>query len=264
MEGSEERSNTMTEIRNERLRTLKAKAEAAGRRFEEGKRRLYRNGQQLFSDEVHRDEMDKLARERNGVLFEIESEAREISAGVAGAVERLENSDPADLLSAEELEKANARRAFALDQVDGLSAGDLRKRLDSVLASGDRANIFAYLVAGRHRRERIMERQRERAASSSSSGDPAAATPAIGGTPFDRTLEAMQKALGGEKREAEVEAAKAASVESFEVESVANGLRFDGRSQAQIHSMKNYAVPGNPIEATREAAREAERLANIR
>lgn len=248
----------MTEIRNERLRTLKAKAEAAGRKFEDGRKRLYQaDGSPLFAEDVMKLELEKLARERNGEIFAVEEEVREIAAGAGDTLERLENADPADLLSAEELERAERRRAFALDQAEGLSVEDLKKRLESVLAGGDRANIFAHLVAGRRRQQAIIERRQERERAEVGQSGTAVPPSYTSGTPLDDTLEAMQKALAGQKRAAELEAAAALGRESFEVESVAHSLRHGGRSG--VYS-PDYAVPG----VSREQAQEAERMARIR
>lgn len=255
----------MTEqIKNERLRNLRAKVEAAGRRFDEGKRRLYQaNGDPLFAEDVMKAELEKLARERNAVLFEVEEEVREIAADSSGILERLQNADPIALLSEEELARANARRGFANDEADSLSASDLARRLESVLHAGDRASIAAYLLAGRRRRGAILERRKERAEARSGNG--VAAPPSYeASTPLDETLDALEKALGGEKREAELEAAKAIGREAFEVESTAHSLRYEGRSFAEVHALQSYAVPGPYPEAGREKAREMERLARVR
>ncbi|MDP9477280.1 MAG: hypothetical protein M3R38_16635 [Actinomycetota bacterium] len=247
------------EIKNVRLRELQGKAEAAGRRFEEGKKRLYKNGKQLFSDEVHREELDKLARERNAVLFEVEEEARELRAGAVATLERVEHADPAALLSDEELSRANARRGFANDQADSLRVEDLLKRLSSVLHGGDRAAIFAYLLAGQRRRQAILERRRERSGSFASGPGPgvppsgATAAGSSGGTPLDGVLEEMHKALGGEKLEAELEAARVIGQEAFEVEFAAADIRHQGQGAY----LPTYAVPGPSGEAVREVARLA-------
>jgi hypothetical protein len=110
----------MTEFKNEKLRELKARAEMAGRRFGEGKKRLYQaDGSPLFTEVVMREEMDKLAVERDRVLFGVEG-AREIRHGASETLERLENRDPTELLTDEELERANARHALAHDAAEGL------------------------------------------------------------------------------------------------------------------------------------------------
>lgn len=183
----------MTEIKNARLRELKARAEAAGRRFSEGAGRLYQaDGSPLFAEDVLRTQLEELARERNRELLAIEEEAREIAAGAGGIIERLEHADPADLLTDEELARANAWRGFANDQAASLPVEDLRKRLDSVLHGGDRAAIFAHLLAGQRRRQTILERRREAAAASGPGGTPAAYSDI---TALDEALAAMRRPL---------------------------------------------------------------------
>lgn len=71
-------------------------------------------------------------------------------------------------------------------------------------------------------------------------------------------LEELHKALGGEEREAELEAAGAIGREAFEVGYAAADLRFEGRGGYR----PPLAVPGP--EGSQEAARETERLARIR
>jgi len=233
-------------IRNNRLRELQAKAEAAGQKFEEGKKRLYQaDGSPLFAADVHREEMEKLARERNHEILEVEREAREIRTGAAGVLERLENSDPAELLTDEELTRANARRPFAGDAAESLPVEDLKRRLESVLQGGDRANVFAHLVAGRRRREALLRRQREQAGSG--------AYTSTGATLLDETLDAMQKALGGEDREAELEAAGLLGREADQVEYAAGTLRYEGGSNYR----PNLAVPGPSAAASEEVGRLA-------
>lgn len=252
----------MTEIKNDRLRTLKAKAEAAGRRFEEGKNRLYRNGQQLFAEDVHREEMEKLAKERNAVLLAVEEEVREMSRNSGNILERLQNADPSELLSEDELARANARRPFARDAAEVMDLDSLRMRLESVLESGDKANIFAHLVAGRSRKDSIVSRRREKA--TTQAGTPAAGASVTSSTQLDEVLGAMEKALGGEKRDSELEATRALGAEAGDVEATANKLRYEGRSQAQVWAQQNLAVPGPDVGAAREEAREMERLAKIK
>ncbi len=66
-------------------------------------------------------------------------------------LQALENGDPTTLLTAEELERANARRALVLDDVAALTQEELLSRLEAVIHGGDRASGFVYLQAGRRR-----------------------------------------------------------------------------------------------------------------
>jgi len=136
-------------IRDARLRDLNARAESAQRRHEEGKKGLRRpDGSKLYSIEVYGEELKKLARERNGVLAEGERQAREAQLAVVSEIVRIENADPAGRDLPEELDRANLKRAFALDAVEAFG-----KKLEPVLASGVRASIFAYWMAGQRKRK---------------------------------------------------------------------------------------------------------------
>ena len=144
-----------------------------------------------------------------------------------------------------------------------MPVADLKRRLESALAGGDRANIFTHLVAGRSRRAALLERPRERADSRPST--PGAAASAVSAsTPLDETLATMEEALGGDRRKAELEAAASVRGECFEVESIAASLRYEGRSFAERYALRNYALPGPSPEAAREQVREVERLAALR
>ncbi len=58
-------------------------------------------------------------------------------------LQALENGDPTTLLTAEEIERANARRALVLvDDVATLTQEELVNRLEAVIHGGDRASGF--------------------------------------------------------------------------------------------------------------------------
>ena len=63
---------------------------------------------------------------------------------------RIEHTDLADAVP-QELDRANLERAFALDAAEALVAEAFGKRLESVLAGGDRASIFAYWKAAQRK-----------------------------------------------------------------------------------------------------------------
>jgi hypothetical protein len=58
----------------------------------------------------------------------------------------IENADPLASLTADGLERANRRRAFALDSCEVLGIEELEKKLRSVLTGGDKGEIAAYLM----------------------------------------------------------------------------------------------------------------------
>ena len=103
----------MAEIKDAKLRDLNVRAERAQACFEEGEKELFRpDGSKLFSDSEHGERVRALEQERNGVLRDIEQQAKEVRMAVATEIERIENADPADALAPSELEQANLKRVF--------------------------------------------------------------------------------------------------------------------------------------------------------
>lgn len=175
----------MTEIKDTRLRSLNGQAERAQARFAEDKGLLFRSdGGQLYSDEEHREQLLTLEQERNAVLKDVEAQAKEMRLAVASEIEGIENADPADTLTPEELEQANQRRAFALDAAETLDPEAFGKRLEAVLAAGDKGNIFAHYMAAQRK-----AKERE------------------GRVPFVEVLGKMEAVLGGDRRAKDVEKA---------------------------------------------------------
>ncbi len=215
----------MTEkIKDAKLRDLNARAERAQARYEEGEKELFRaDGSKLYSEDEHRQRVRALAQERNGVLRDIEQQAYEMKAAVASEVERIENADPADSLTPEELEHANQKRAFALDAAETLDPEKFKKRLEAVLAAGDKGSIFAHYMAGQHRSK---ERN--------------------GRVPFRGVLERMEAALGGDRRASEVEKAKRKEGEALQVELLAGNLKVGARSSVDAYMNKTYGYANSP------------------
>ena len=131
---------------------LRVRAERAQRTFEEGRAALYRpDGGQRFSDAEHAERLGALRSERNRILREVQQEAEAEITSAQEDLAALENGDPTMLLTTEELERANARRALVLDDVADLTHEELVNRLKAVLYGGDPASMFVYLQAGRRR-----------------------------------------------------------------------------------------------------------------
>lgn len=208
----------MIEIKDAKLRDLHARAERAQADLEEGKKQLFRSdGAKLYSEDEHREQLRALERERNGVLKDVEGQAREIRVGVESEIAGIEHADPADTLTLEELERANQLRAFALDTAEILNPETFGKRLEAVLAGGDKGNIFAYYMAGRRK---SAEKE--------------------GRVPFRAALDGMEAALGGGQRAQKVEAAKRKEREALEVESLAHHLQTGARGAAGAYLAQTY------------------------
>jgi hypothetical protein len=124
---------------------LRSKIDEAAKTFERAKRSLLRpDGQSKFSIPEH-NELEGIAKSNfNSELGRIEDEIEGRIASAEEKLHRMEHSDPSAVLTAEELEQANARRAFVSDEVFGRSAQALEDRVRAVIASSDRPAMFLY------------------------------------------------------------------------------------------------------------------------
>ncbi len=132
---------------------LRVRAERAIERFEGGRAKLFRaDGEtKVYSDAEHAERIGALRAERNRILREVEEQTRTAIEEANADLTALENGDPTTLLTTEELERANARRALVSDDVAALTEKELQGRLEAVLHGGNRSSMFVYLQAGRRR-----------------------------------------------------------------------------------------------------------------
>lgn len=176
--------------------------------------------------------------ERNTVLTEVEEQVRTAIQEANAQITNLEHRDPTELLTTEELERANQKRAFAVDAAETLDTGSLVSRLEAVLSGGDKGAIFAAWSGGQRRRARILERRRENARRASD--NPGVATQVTHATELDDVLGRMHGALDGGRTASEIEAAKQRIGEAFDLQQAAHlGIR----EQGSVYSPQ-YAVPG--------------------
>lgn len=233
----------MAEIKDAKMKALQARAEAAQSRYEEDERALYRaDGERVYGEAEHEERMNALRAERARSCREVQEEASQIGLAARTEIENAENADPSATLTDAELARANARRPLAIDAAEGLDVGDLKKRLLSVLAAGDRAEIAAYLAAGERRRRQIIEHRSD--ADAEGAGTPAARAAVSKFTFLDETLEKMREVLSGGGRSATIEAARARQQEAMTVELLAGNLQVGARSAARAHALRNYG-PGS-------------------
>jgi hypothetical protein len=223
-----------------KLGDLKARAETAIQAFERALLGLSRpDGSKVYADEEHERRLSALRAERNRVLSEVEQGAREEAEAALAEISRLEHRDPQELLSPDELERANLRRAFALDTAETLATTELVARLEAVLAGGDKGSIFSYWMAGQRRRRSILEGMAENAASGTD--DPRVrAAQATGGTPLDDVLAKMFEVLDGGRTAAAIEAAREHIGHAHEVGQLAY---LALREQSSVYA-PTYSVPG--------------------
>lgn len=100
----------------------------------------------------------------------------------------------------------------------------------SVLATGDKGAIFAYLNAGeRKRRELVNARPAGRAGASSA-------------THLDGVLSEMRKVLDP-NAESEIEAAKKRKQKAAQLQVLAGSLQQGGRNSLEVYQRGAYSIP---------------------
>lgn len=115
-------------------------------------------------------------------------------------------------------------------------ASTLAARLDAVLASGDKANVFAHWEAGERRRREVLESRQENFTGRA---------PKV--TDLDGPLEEMKRFLGGERLDAEAKRIKEEEQEAAKVAALAGRLQSGLRTTAQAGAnrrMSRFRVAG--------------------
>ncbi len=136
----------------------------------------------------------------------------------------------ADLLSGSELALAATKKQFVDDEVYRLDSDALKKRLEAVLDSGERASVYAYYHAAQGRRDILtMEPGRSREGYTSD---------------LDETLEAMHRRLAGPERLKRVERARATLEETELLQMRAGYARRGVRSPAEAAASRHLSSVG--------------------
>lgn len=116
---------------------LRARMDATAERLEAEKAKLYRpDGSKLYADEEHEERLRSIEQEHTTAFDAIEADVGRSISRAQEDLLKLEHSDPVDLLSNEELERANSKSPFVLNECLNLPPAALTKRLSAVLASG--------------------------------------------------------------------------------------------------------------------------------
>ena len=98
----------------------------------------------MYGEEAHAEREEALRREFHAALDAIGEEIEKRILLAEDKVLLLEHGDPSGALTAEELERASARRPFVRDEVFGLGTNALEDRTRAVIASSDRPAVFVY------------------------------------------------------------------------------------------------------------------------
>ena len=225
-----------------RLGDLRVQAEAAISNFEAARAALFRaDGSQIYADAEHEERLRGLRSERNRVLREVEQGACEELRAAEAQIINLEHRDPTELLASDELERANAKRTFALDAAESLDTTALVARFEAVVAGGDKASIFAHWQAGQRRRRSILEGMAENASSAGGTSDPRVrAAQTTGPTPLDDVLYRMHEVLDGGRTAQAIEAARERVGHAHDVRELAY---LALRDQSSVYAPR-LAVPG--------------------
>jgi len=131
---------------------LRSKIDEASEQHERAKKSLVRGDGQMRYAPAEHNEMEGVA--QSTFFASLDGIEAEIAARIERAEQRLDqelHSDPSGVLSAEELQEANARRAFIGDEAFSLSPEALEGRIRAVIASGDRPGAFVYATVIRSR-----------------------------------------------------------------------------------------------------------------
>src|SRR4051794_27097445 len=124
---------------------MKERIDNAVERHEAAKAELFRpDGTKLYGDEEHAEREAALRRVFLGEMDSIEGDIAQRIASTEEELLALEHADPTDILTNEELSRANAKRAFVADDCFNLPLGQLEKRCRAALASGERTTMFLY------------------------------------------------------------------------------------------------------------------------
>ena len=202
---------------------LRRRIDRAAELHEEARRALYRpDGSKVYGEEAHAEREEALRREFHAALDALGEEIEKRIILAEEEVLRLEHGDPSGALTADELERASARRPFVRDEVSGLETDALEERTRAVIASSDRPAMFVYA-------HHLRAKAREDAASGSEAD----------GLRLEELAAALERALdpeGAKKREV----ARAQLEEARGLEDYAHLRRNGARDPVELHMNRVY------------------------
>jgi len=137
-------------------KALRTRIDMAGERAEAEKAALYRpDGSKMFGEEEHAERSAGIAEGVARVAGEVRAGADRIVEETRADLDAILYADPTEDLSAEELERANARARFVREDCETLEPDELARRIRGVLAGGDKAMTWLYsrYAKVRHGRE---------------------------------------------------------------------------------------------------------------
>lgn len=121
---------------------LKREADEASAAREREEAALYRpDGSKLYSEEVHDEKLREITARRDETIARLLERSEEAVSEARERVERVENRDPLERLSEDELARAGGRRAFVKEDAEELSLTELAGRINSATYEGDKAML---------------------------------------------------------------------------------------------------------------------------
>lgn len=141
---------------------ISKQADAANQRRESEEARLYReDGSRMFSDAAHADQMTEITGRRDETIAELQEQTDSAVTAAHTRLEAVENQDPLDRLSEDELQRASGRRAFAKEDAEDLPIPELTSRVKAALHDNDKAMITLYARYSSRRADAEREKMRQ-------------------------------------------------------------------------------------------------------
>lgn len=119
---------------------IKQQADDASGRREREEAALYRgDGSKVYGEEEHAERLAAITSRRDETIAGLVEQAERATSEARARVENIENRDPLDRLSEDELARAGSRRAFVKEDAEDLPMDELAKRVQAATADGDKA-----------------------------------------------------------------------------------------------------------------------------
>jgi len=152
---------------------LKQQADSASERREREEAALYReDGSKVYGEEEHAERLAVITSRRDADIAGLVEQSEKAVSEARTRVESIENRDPLDRLSEDELARAGSRRSFVKEDAEDLPLDELAKRIMVATAGGDKAMIALWSrYASRRVAAEREELQRDARSSTSTSPD---------------------------------------------------------------------------------------------
>jgi hypothetical protein len=184
---------------------IKQQADDTSARREREEATLYReDGSKVYGEEEHAERLALITSRRDADIAGLVEQAERATSEAQARVENIENRDPLDRLSEDELQRAGGRRAFVKEDAEDLPLGELAKRITAATASGDKAMIALW---SRYAQRRVGS-EREKAQQSNQAGRSLGPDHAEGFGQLQEAVGDMEKKMNSGGRAIELKSAR--------------------------------------------------------